>query len=134
MKIIMLYEKYQKKIMPPDVAWQSSTSVNDKRTHERIIARLKAVLTHENISYVGMIENISEHGLYMISLPIKHKINFRPGSLHEMKLRTLPGKSVTLHCNVQWAYKTPPYGLTNSVGMEILNPSQAYKEFLGTLV
>ena len=130
----MIYEKFQRKDIQKDMGWQSAASVNDKRIHDSNIVRLKAVLTFESISYVGMIENISEHGLYMISLPIKHQIDFRPGSIHEMKLRTLPGKSVILHCNVQWAYKTPPYGLTNSVGMEILNPSPAYREFLGTLV
>jgi hypothetical protein len=130
----MIYEKYKEKNMTQDMGWQSAASVIDKRIHGRIIARIKAVLTFEGVSYVGMIENISEHGLYMISLPIKHQIDFRPGSIHEMKLRTLPGKSVILHCNVQWAYKTPPYGLTNSVGMEILNPSPVYREFLGTLV
>ena len=130
----MIYEKYQEKNIHEDNGWQRAVSVSEKRVHYRNIVRLKAVLTFEGISYVGMIENISEHGLYMISLPIRHKIDFRTGSIHEMKLRTLPGQSVLLHCKVQWAYKTPPYGLTNSVGMEILNPSPAYREFLETLV
>ena len=130
----MIYEKFQRKNIQRDMGWQSAVSVNDKRIQDRNIVTLKAVLTFESISYVGMIENISEHGLYMISLPIKHQIDFRPGSIHEMKLRTLPGESVLLHCKVQWAYKTPPYGLTNSVGMEILNPSPAYRGFLETLV
>ena len=130
----MIYEKYQEENLSQDLGWQHTTSLNDKRIHERIIVRLKAVLTFAGTSYAGLIENISEHVFYMISLPIKHQIDFMAGSIHEMKLRTLPGKSVILHCKVQWAYKTPPYGLTNSVGMEILNPYPAYREFLKTLL
>jgi len=129
----MISEKYQEKNISRDFGWQRHASVNDKRIHERIIVRLKAVLKFEETSYVGLIENISEHGFYMISLPIKQQIDFRTGSIHEMKLRSMPGKSVLLHCKVQWAYKTPPYGLTNSIGMEILNPYPAYREFLRTL-
>jgi len=130
----MLSEEYREKNIPQEMGLQSTASVHDKRIHERRIVRLEAVLTFEGINYSGMIENISEHGFYMIALPIKHQIDFMTGSIHEMKLRTLPGKSVMLHCKVQWAYKTPPYGVTNSVGMEILNPYPAYREFLETLV
>lgn len=129
----MIYGKYQEKNVSHSMDWRQSTSVDEKRIHERIIVRIKAVLTFENISYVGMIENISEYGFYMISLPLKHRVEFRIGSLHEMKLRILPGKSVNMHCKVQWAYRTPPYGLTHSVGMEILDPSPAYRQFLSTL-
>lgn len=129
----MFYERYQKESIPQDIDWQRIRTLNDKRGHERIIVRLKAVLTFEDISYVGMIENISENGFYMISLPIKNQIEFSPGSIHEMRIRTESGTSLFLHCKVQWAYKTPPYGVTNSVGMEILNPTPAYTEFLSTL-
>jgi len=129
----MIYEKYQGKNMSDRVRWKQPVSLHDKRIHERIIVRLKAVLTFNGNSYVGMIENISEHGFYMISLPMKDKGVFRPGSIHEMQLRTVMGGLIHLHCKVQWAYRTPPYGLTNSIGMEILNASQAYRDFLATL-
>jgi hypothetical protein len=94
----MISEKYQEKNISRDRGWQRVASVNDKRIHERIIVRLKAVLTFEEISYVGLIENISEHGFYMISLSIKQQIDYRTGSIHEMKVRSMPGKSLLLHC------------------------------------
>lgn len=130
----MLYGDYQKQDMTQRTGLQSTASVSDKRIHERIIVRLKAVLTFKGMSYIGMIENISEHGLYMISLPVKPQIDFSSGTIHEMKLPTGTGEAVIVHCKIQWAYKTPPYGLTNSISMEVVNPSPAYRRFLGTLV
>jgi hypothetical protein len=130
----MIYEIHRGKDMPQNMGWRNNTSIQDKRIHHRIIVRLKAVLTFKDISYVGMIENISEHGLYMIALPINHGIDFSPGAIHEMKLRTFPGESVIMHCKIQWSYKTPPYGLTNSVDMEVMDPPPEYREFLKTLV
>lgn len=130
----MLYEQHQKQGMTQRKGLQSTTSVSDKRIHDRIIVRLKAVLSFKGMSYVGMIENISEHGLYIISLPLNQQIDFSSGTIHEMKLPTGTGEAVIVHCKIQWAYKTPPYGLTNSIDMEVVNPSPAYRRFLGTLV
>lgn len=130
----MIYERYREKNGSEQISGLVTDTVRDQRVHERIIVKLKAVFTFQDISYVGMIENISEHGFYMISLPIKEHANFIQGAVHEMKLRTAPGQSITLYCKVQWAYKTPPYGLTNSVGMEIIHSLPAYREFLTTLI
>jgi len=109
------------------------SSVSEKRDCRRNIVSLKAIFVFEGVNYVGLIENISECGLYMISLPSKSTVSFNKGAMHDLKLRNQCGELMKVQCMVQWSYKTPPYGLTVSVGMEILDRSPQFVQFLSTL-
>ena len=129
----MKYESYHSNAVLKNVEWSGIASTDEKRIGDRIIVRLKAVMISEGMSYVGMIENISEYGLYMIAIPTKQTIDFTPGILHEMTLRASSGETISVHCKLQWSYETPPYGLTKSIGMEILDPSPEFRLFLATL-
>lgn len=112
---------------------QGISSVPEKRDCQRNIVNLKAVFVYKGTSYIGLIENISECGLYMVSLPSKSAISFDQGAIHGLKLRNQCGELMKVQCMVQWFYKTPPYGLTVSVGMEILDRPPQFLEFLLTL-
>ena len=94
----------------------------EKRLSKRIIIGLKAEIISGDISCEGVIENLSEAGIYVITAPTKTEINFAPGTILEVKFQFLSGETLNLHCEVKWSYKTPPHGLTNRIGMKIINP------------
>jgi len=102
----------------------------EQRRSKRIIVTLEAELILNDTSYKGFIENLSEDGVYVITSPTKTTVNFNPGETIELKFRLPSGEILDMNCRVVWSYKTPPHGLTNSIGMEIINPSQKYIDSL----
>ncbi len=105
----------------------------EKRIHKRKIVAYKVEVLADGISYAGIVENISEKGLYMIANPSKTSIDFTSGTKLELKFQLPSGESLNLPCQVKWSYKTPPHGLTYSMGMEILKQSPEYIEFISAL-
>ena len=105
----------------------------ERRKSKRLTANLKA----ERISCIKdcavFIENLSETGVQMITAPAKNSDLFVPGSDVELKLRTSEGKTIKLQCNVKWSYDNSDEDLTNSVGLEILDPPNDYREFIKKL-
>ncbi len=103
----------------------------ERRRTRRVTINLKA----ERISCINncsvFIENISETGIYMITAPEK-KNNYVPGTELDLELELSNGKTINLNCNVKWAEKSTDEQ-SNSVGLEIINPPQEYKEFLKAL-
>lgn len=100
----------------------------EKRTSRRKLVRISAVLNYQGINYPGMVENISESGLYMI-LADRNMVDLSISSVHNLTL--LSGeKRFKISCRTIWSYPTPPYGLTTSVGMEIINPPTEFIEYL----
>jgi hypothetical protein len=104
-----------------------------KRRSERKIVRLKAERISGDENHAVFIENLSEEGIYMITAPAKTSMDFTPGTKLELKFQLPSGETLNLRCKVIWSCKTPPDGLTNSVGMEIIAPPLKYKEFIKTL-
>jgi hypothetical protein len=93
------------------------------------IVNLKAEFSCDSFCCDGFIDNISEHNICCtttaknLPLDTELQVKFQPDS----------GEALNLNCKLKWAYDTPPYGITNSVGMEILNQSTQYKSFLESL-
>ncbi len=106
----------------------------ERRRSKRIILSLEAELISGDTSYDGLIGNISEDGIYMRTMPTKTSIDtFTPGTNFELKFQLPSEEKLSLHCIVKWSHKTPPHGLTYSMGMEIIDPPPEYKKFLETL-
>ncbi len=105
----------------------------ERRHSKRIIVNLKAELISGSVSYAGFIGNLSEDGIYLITDPTKTPVDFTPGTPLEVKFEPLTGETLCLNCMVKWSYKTPPHGLANSIGLEIIDTPLKYKEFLKTL-
>ena len=105
----------------------------DKRSDERHSVDFKAELLYDGKNYAGLVENISENGLYVIAHPLNKAIDFHSGTELNLKFQLSSGEIVNLPCKVKWSYKTPPHGLTFSIGTEIMEPSQEYKEYLKSL-
>ena len=104
----------------------------ERRGAERLVVNLKAERLSCTKNCSVFIENLSDTGIYMITAPSKSK-DYEPGRKLLLKLELGTGKTFNLQCNVKWCYDNAPEDLTNSVGLEILNPPEEYKKFIKTL-
>ncbi len=105
----------------------------ERRRTKRLSVNLKAERLSCSKDCSVFIENLSETGIQMISAPAKKKDLFVPGSEVEIKLKTSGGETIKLQCNVKWAYDNSQEDMTNSVGLEIVDPPFQYKEFIKNL-
>jgi len=104
----------------------------ERRGADRLVVNLKAERLSCTKNCSVFIENLSDTGIYMITAPSKSK-DYEPGRKLLLKLELATGKTFNLQCNVKWCYDNSPEDLTNSVGLEILNPPDEYKNFIKTL-
>jgi hypothetical protein len=80
------------------------------------------------------IGNVSEEGIYMVTLSKGKESRFFPGKNVELKLRLALGESLPLRCEVRWvSAERPPYDVTYGVGLEIIDPSSQYVSFIKSL-
>ncbi len=104
----------------------------DARRCKRLIVNIQAELLSVDKRLTVFIENLSEEGLY-VTAPVKSSFNFIIDMPVEIRFKLPAGEKLNLHCLVKWAYSTPPHGLTNSVGMTIIDPPLTYIETLHAL-
>ena len=106
----------------------------DKRRLQRLRVNLKAERISGRGNHTVFIENISEQGI-LILIPHSSEIKkFRPGTGIDLKFKLNSGKAISLNCKVRWSYpKTPPEGLTDSIGLEIIEPPDEYRNFVKAL-
>ena len=97
------------------------------------IVNFNAKLLFDSNTTSGIVESLSKDSLYLRAVPFKASPDFPPGKLVDIKIQPDSGKVICLSCKVVWSYKTPPHGLTNSMGMEIIRPLQSYEEFYNNL-
>ncbi len=91
----------------------------------------KFTLNGKNCS--GFINNLSKNGLLMRTSNMMDIKALTSGKIFDLQFKLLSGETLCLNCKVKWLHKTPPLGLTNSFGMEIIDPPPAYQEFLKTM-
>jgi ATP-dependent 26S proteasome regulatory subunit len=103
------------------------------RRSKRVMVSLATKLVSDNLDYTGLIENISEQGVFVRIPPREREIDLSPGKKFEMHIKLPSGSLFSSQCNVVWSCKTPPHNLVNSVGLEVLNPHSNYIDFLNTL-
>ena len=94
----------------------------NKRHSNRITIGLKAEIISDDVHYGGVIDNISEDGMFVITDFEKNPVNFTPGSTVKVKFQFLSQEMLVLDCTVQWSFKTPPHGLTTRMGLKIIDP------------
>jgi hypothetical protein len=93
------------------------------------IVNLKARLSSDSICCDGFIENLSEDNICCTTTAR----NLAPGTEFNVKFQPETGEAMHLNCRLKWSYEIPPHGITNSIGMEILNQPVQYKTFLENL-
>lgn len=101
----------------------------DARRHKRLIVNIQAELLSGDKHIRVIIENLSEEGMYVTA---DSSFNSMADVPVEIRFESPAGEKLNLHCLVKWSYKTPPHGLTNSVGMTIIDPPLTYIETLKT--
>ena len=105
----------------------------ERRQSERITVNLRAERISGNKNSSLFIENLSESGIYLITASAKNQREFVPGTALNLKLKLSAGETINLDCNVKWSYSNLPEDLTNSVGLEIIDPPHKYLQFIKTL-
>jgi hypothetical protein len=106
----------------------------ERRRSERKTVHLKAERLSGNERHAVFIENISEHGIHIITAPSDSASDFPPNTPLDLRFQLSSGETIELHCIVRWSHqKTPPDGMTSSIGMEIIDPPLRYVEFVRKL-
>ena len=106
----------------------------EKRRSRRLQVSLKAERISGNEKHGVFIENISENGIYMLTTPSSAHKKYAPGTDVDLKFRLSSGETLNLRCKVKWSYlKVPPNGLTDCIGLEIIDPPKQYIEFVKAL-
>jgi len=107
----------------------------ERRYSKRIRVALKAERISGDNKHGVFIENISETGIHMTTSPSKEHMKYTAGSDVDLRLSLSSGRIISLRCKVRWAcVKTPPDGLTDSIGLQILDPPEQYIELVRSLI
>ena len=102
----------------------------ERRRSRRIVTTLDAEFSLEENNYTGVIENISNEGIYMRLLSAGAPIEFTPGTELELNIKLSPEETMNLNCVIRWSKSISPDRLSGSAGMEIINPPAEFGELL----
>jgi hypothetical protein len=107
-----------------------------KERPKRVFTGIKTELISGSKSYTGFIANLSEKGIGLYVGPTETAIDFAPRTKLEIKFQTPLGETLNLHCELKWlhTYNNPPHGITNSMGIEIIDAPPEYIEFFKTFL
>ena len=94
----------------------------ERRRATRITGGYKVELNSEGAVYSGEVENLSEDGVCVILFPTSISVKFEPGMLYEMKLYSFEEETLNFRCRVKWIARDASHGLTNRIGMELVDP------------
>jgi hypothetical protein len=106
----------------------------EKRRSNRIKINLRAERISGDNRHGIFIENISENGINIIVANEKTLKEFLPGKDVDLRFRLSSGEALNLRCKVKWfCPDSQPDVLTESIGLEIIDPPPRYIEFVRTL-
>ena len=112
----------------------SQSQAMEKRRSRRITVKLKAESLSGAKNKGVFIENISTQGIHILTDPSHTATTLTSGTELDLKFQLPSGETLTLRCIIKWSYPNiPPNGVTNSIGLEIINPPLKYKEFVKSL-
>ena len=94
----------------------------NKRIAKRITAGYKAEIVFEDKTYQGIVENLSETGASVTIVSQDKGLDFTPGKELKLKFDMHPCEKISLNCIIRWSTKLPPHGLSNGIGLEIIDP------------
>jgi hypothetical protein len=106
----------------------------EKRRVKRTTVHLKAERISGDEKYGVFIEDISEKGIHMLATHAAVHTHYSPGTNIDVQFHIANRKPLVLHCRVRWSCpKVPPNGMTDSIGLEIIDPPPQYIKFIKTL-
>jgi hypothetical protein len=99
---------------------------------QRIIVNLKTEFVSDDKMYDGIIQNLSKNRM-MVSADTK--VNISPEKKVEIKYNLSSKETLNIYCKVRWyTIKNSSQDFKFSMGLEIINPPQEYKDFIKTLL
>ncbi len=105
----------------------------ENRKSERLTDSLDVEIVAGGVVYSGLILNYSEEGMYLVTATTYEVVDIPPSSKIEVKCKLPTGNEIKINCEVKWFQAKPtPYGVTFSMGMELIEPPQAYKDYLAS--
>lgn len=106
----------------------------EKRRAKRYRVNLKAERISGDSRHGIFIENISENGIHIVTSHSGEHRKYTAGTGIDVHFRLNSGETLKLHCKVKWSYaKVPPNGLTDCIGLEIIDPPMQYIRFVKAL-
>ncbi len=94
----------------------------ERRNKRRIVGGFEVEIIYKGKSYKAVIDNLSERGVSVTTIPTTDELNFTKGASLDVKFKPQPEETLILHCKIQWSCKIQPHGLTHRIGMEIIDP------------
>jgi hypothetical protein len=106
-----------------------------KRRYKQVNYSLDAEIICDGISYKGLIENISETGIFKIAFPDQNFLAFYPGKEITVTFQIPSGKTLKLTCEIKWLRINTgsPFAIKYNLGLDIINPPHEYIEFVKSL-
>jgi hypothetical protein len=102
----------------------------EKRVHRRRSVVLEAKVIYRGFSYAAFVGDISEKGLYMITSPVGVMRDFNTDTKNALTLLNSSREVLSLQFREIWSDDVSPYGLTKRVGVEIIDPSFVFRNFV----
>lgn len=94
----------------------------EKRRVKRIFPGFKAEIIHNGKRYSGVIDDLCEYGLCVITSVITSAADFQPNTKIEIKFKPHPKEILTLICTIKWLNKLHPADFKYRIGVEIIDP------------
>ncbi len=104
----------------------------ERRRSDRKKAEIEIEIISDGKKQAGLIENLSEHGLYLETAVVnilQDSTGFVPGAECEVRFSDNSGEQIRLNCKVVWSYGIAPEGSRVKVGMDIIFPPPLYLSF-----
>ena len=92
----------------------------EQRRAKRITAGFKTEIIYKNLSYTGVIENLSASGASVLTDPINTEVEFVSYEAADLKFVAPSGDEITLECTIMWSSPIPPHNVRYRIGMELV--------------
>ncbi len=107
----------------------------NKRRHQRTPISLEAVLSADGMSHKVFLSNLSDCGVGVYFETSTHETGprYSTGTGVMLDFQAASGKTIQLTCVVKWRHVYKYHEWLISLGIEIVDPPQCYKEYFKTL-
>ncbi len=108
--------------------------IKERRKAKRFTDSFDGDLMCCDTAYPGMILNLSANGLHFVTATLNRVKDFTKETIVEIFLKAPNVKSLNLVCRVIWfSDKATDHGETFCLGLEIMKPSDEYKNLLASM-
>jgi hypothetical protein len=94
----------------------------EKRDSKRITAGYKARIICGEKTCLGLIENLSESGISVMTDPGEVHVDLSPGNKFDLVFETISGEILNLHCKIKWSDTVSPHNVRSRIGAVIIDP------------